>query len=198
MSPSSNPRAQRNFNTGRSRSGDRGTRSADGSRQQIGGLKNSRRAPRVDASDLSPTAWCGVCATRVCRARPYPGCMIFVRNAGKFAESPVPTGGLGGGWVGVSRAREPSDVWSWQTSRATGCRAREPNADERAPCLAPTGFPAPEPNVDQRAPCPMPPAYRVSRTREPKRTPRERPIMNCVEPSRIPSRTTDRELRRDS
>ena len=54
-----------------------------------------------------------------------PSCMNLGGNRGDFAFLPVPTGGLGGGWVGNYRARENFKVPCTRRSRrSTGSPAR--------------------------------------------------------------------------
>ena len=72
----------------------------------------SPRYPRTLRSGCDPA---GRCRTRTHRAdfdpagpRSYPSCMIFIQNAGENAKMPVPTGGLGGGWVGSVAAKNPT------------------------------------------------------------------------------------------
>ncbi len=55
----------------------------------------------------------------------YPSWMNFGQNRGDFAFLPVPTGGLGGGWVGNYRARDNKSKRLFQSRRtASGSHGR--------------------------------------------------------------------------
>ena len=61
------------------------------------GMQEQRATP--DGPDFGPVAgW--VQAVSPEKAGVYPSCVIFGQIGGKNGKTPVPTGGLGGGWVG--------------------------------------------------------------------------------------------------